>query len=122
MTDETVEECASEDGAALALTIGATKRRERVLLDSCSAGCLCPPRLVSGLLRHCRTSARKSATGGMVQMAGQQWITVRTIEDSVLVVHVFEVAKGIYQPDVLILVAGNLTSNVFRIAPHWQLR
>ncbi len=66
----------------------------------------------SRLLPHSRTSACKSATGGVAQAAGAQLMTMITTEDSVFVALDFEVAKQSYQPDVLVMAAGNLTSNV----------
>ncbi len=76
---------------------------------------MCPPRLESKLLGHGKVSAYKSAQGGMVQTAGQHLMTMKTIDDSVLVAHDFDVAKQGYQPDVLIRAARNLTSSGCRM-------
>ena len=47
--------------------------------------------------------------------AGQQLMTVRTEGDSVLIAHEFEVSDNSCQPDVLIMAAGNLTTNGCRV-------
>jgi hypothetical protein len=47
----------------------------------------------------------------MAQTAWQQLMTMRTIDDSALTAHASEVAKQSYQPDVLIMAAGNLTTS-----------
>ena len=113
--EEPVEEFAHYDGAVLAMTVDTGRRRERVLLDCCSAGCLCPPRLENSLLRTGKQSSYLSATGGKVQTSGQQVMTFRTVEDNMLIAHDFEVAKVSYRPDVMIMSAGNITSNGCRI-------
>ena len=46
---------------------------------------------------------------------GRQMTTMRTVLDNALVAHDFEVARQDYQPNVLIMSAGNLTSTGYRI-------
>jgi hypothetical protein len=107
---------AEEGNAVLAMENSSTTgRRERVLLDCCSAGSLCPPRLESKAIRPSKASTYKSATGGVLHTRGRQMTTMRTVLDNALVAHDFEVARQDYQPNVLIMSAGNLTSTGYRI-------
>ena len=46
---------------------------------------------------------------------GRQMTTMRTVLDNALVAHDFEVSRQDYQPNVLIMSAGNLTSNGCKI-------
>ncbi len=50
-----------------------------------------------------------------MKTSGRQLITMRTVLDEALVAHDFEVLRQDYQPDVLIMAAGNLTAHGCRI-------
>ena len=114
LTAKFAEDDASDD-AVLALSSSTTGRRERVLLDCCSAGSLCPPRLESKAIRPSKANTYKSATGGVLHTSGRQTTTMRTVLENALVAHDFEVSRQDYQPNVLIMAAGNLTTNGCRI-------
>ena len=56
-------ECALATGTLLVALIKC--RNERVQLDCCTVGCLCPLRLKNQLLRPSSVTAYRSATGSM---------------------------------------------------------
>ena len=50
-----------------------------------------------------------------MKTSGRQLMVMRIVLDDALIAHDFDVSKADYQPDVVIMAAGNLTSNGCRI-------
>ena len=90
-------------------------RSERVLLDCCAAGSLCPPRLARKEIDDGKRSIYRSATGEEVTTLGEQLMSLRTEAEGEIIMHRFEVSKTVYCPDALIMSARHVTKSGNRI-------